>query len=1043
MRHRLCRIAETPHAARAQNGRMLRSSLDRAFARYARTGEPEALARVFDGCANELYRIGFHLLGDRHAAEDLVQQTFVVAIEHAKGFDRSRRVLPWLCGILTNRALLARRQQRTHAAAAARGPIRDDVVDPMAQSAANEVTERIAATVRALPEPYRQVLLLHLVHELAPQEIAEALARPDATVRTQLARGLERLRKLLPVGVGGFAVAQLPPPIGLATVRAAVLAHAAEAWPTTAVGASTAALVFSGVVAMKKAIVVFAVLAMAVSTWLWWCSDPALPPALHADEKTEMAAAPQHSPLASSVVSPSTDEEKRSPASGPVDPHTAELEVRVLWHDGTPAADVPVRVRPRPLTFEAWLRVARTGDDGVARFVGLPPVAANALTGRGANADVELAAGSRRSTTITLGKGIDVHGRVVDLDDRAIAGATVWMSVTARSDDSEPVAVSGSDGAFVVREAGKGFTITASAPGLGCARVLWVGDAETTLTLRPAPGVVAGRVVDENGRPVAGARVLLGVTLAQGSEHWRVLGTRNDQDLWPSRFLRTDDDGRFWCEGLPALRWPLWVGAPGFAAAWREVEVVADAPSEVTVVLARGGTVRGRIMDASGAPLVGIEVKRFPDLPAPHQQIGMGIKMLGGPPLWAQGATRTDADGRYAMQHVMVGNHTLAAWAATGEVTTTQCTIVGGATFVWDHVVATDLDPSHRPLEGVLVDEHGAPLKHWQMRVGDPKDANNHAAPHHVFWVDEDGTFRTNPLPPGRYPVFVTPTAPMSGREVALGEFDVGSSPTRLVVPRANVPAARVRGRLVLPAAAGTARGQVHLLPMADPSGLHVVCDEQGRFTAGPVQDGRYRLRASSRAFGEFDLRTVDVVGGRDLDLGELELPMPGTLTVHLVDPTGSRVPDAFVVVEPVGDTTRGGSLEHRDGIAEGQLPAGRWRVASRGVTTMAAIEVDVRAGIRTVTTLRIPAGVPFVLRVPESARERPDWRLHWRDASSALLRSGFVPHQETGTDHPMRAAAGRYTLELVDAQGVQASTTFDLRADDPAQVVELPLPQK
>src|SRR5262245_37546563 len=118
---------------------MLRSRLDRAFARYARTGDPASLARVFDGCAGELYRLGFHLLGDRHAAEDLVQQTFVVAIEQAKSFDRSRRVLPWLCGILTNRALHLRRQsrQRRETSAAAR----DDIVDAADVAAARETNE--------------------------------------------------------------------------------------------------------------------------------------------------------------------------------------------------------------------------------------------------------------------------------------------------------------------------------------------------------------------------------------------------------------------------------------------------------------------------------------------------------------------------------------------------------------------------------------------------------------------------------------------------------------------------------------------------------------------------------------------------------------------------------------------------------------------------------------------------------------------------------------------------------------------------------------
>jgi DNA-directed RNA polymerase specialized sigma24 family protein len=96
---------------------MLRSRIDRAFRRYVRAGDPAALGRVFDHAAPELYRLGFHLLGDRHAAEDLVQQTFLVAIEQAARFDPAARVLPWLCGILTNRALHLRRQQRQRAGA--------------------------------------------------------------------------------------------------------------------------------------------------------------------------------------------------------------------------------------------------------------------------------------------------------------------------------------------------------------------------------------------------------------------------------------------------------------------------------------------------------------------------------------------------------------------------------------------------------------------------------------------------------------------------------------------------------------------------------------------------------------------------------------------------------------------------------------------------------------------------------------------------------------------------------------------------------------
>lgn len=1022
---------------------MQRSRLDRAFARYARTGDSEALARVFDGCAGELYRIGFHLLGDRHAAEDLVQQTFVVAIEQAARFDRSRRVLPWLCGILTHRALHTRRQVRAGASAVARGIARDDIVDPVAHSAANEVADRVAATVRALPEPYRQVLLLHLVHELTPQEVAEALARPDATVRTQLARGLERLRKLLPVGVAGHALGQVPAPVGLAAVRAAVLARAGEALPAAAAGAVAQGLVFSGVMMMKKTVLVATVLVAVLSTWLWLRADPVLPPAPDAPSSVAANVAPQRTPMAATPSTPAANE-ARVAAPEPVDPHAAGLEVRVLWPDGTPAADIPVRVRPRPLDFEVWLRVARTGDDGAVRFVGLPPGEANALTGRGANADVDLVAGGVHRTTITLGKGVDVHGRVVDLDERPIAGATVWMSVASFTDDSEPVAVTGSDGAFSIRDAGASFTISASAPGFGCAKVLWVGDPQTVLTLRPAPGVVVGLVVDAEGRPVAGARVLLGTTLSNGGKHGRVAGQISGQDLWPSRFLRTDDDGRFRCEGMPAIRWPLWVGAPGFAAAWREVEVRADAPTEVTVRLTQGGTVRGRITDASGVPQAGVVVDLWPDLPAPHVLVGLGIKQLAGPPLWARASVATDADGRYEMRRVLAGKHMMQAWAAAARaVARTEGAIVDGETFVWDGVVMPEVDPSHSSMHGVLVGEDGAVLRNWEMRVGDPKNASNFEAPHNAFFVHDDGAFRTNPLPPGRYPLFVAPRAPMFGPEVALGDFDVASSPLRVVVPRAHVPVARVRGRVVWPADAGAARCHVYVEPTANPGALRVACDDQGRFEAGPVLNGRYRLRAESAAFGTIVLRTIEVAEGRDVDLGACAVPTAGTLVVRIVDAAGERRPDAWVLVDPVGDDARGGTLEHRDGVAQGQLLPGRWRVTSRDPATMAVIEVDVRAGAATEARLVIPDGVSFVLRVPDQAREEHRWRLQWRDASAALLRESTVWHHDAGKELTLRAVAGHYVLEVVDGRGAKAKTAFDLRASEQPLIVEMPLPAK
>src|SRR5688572_26561293 len=77
---------------------------DRAF-RLFQEGDADSLALVFDATAAELLRVACHLCHDLHTAEDLVQATFLVAIESKDQYDMGKAsVFAWLVGILTNRA---------------------------------------------------------------------------------------------------------------------------------------------------------------------------------------------------------------------------------------------------------------------------------------------------------------------------------------------------------------------------------------------------------------------------------------------------------------------------------------------------------------------------------------------------------------------------------------------------------------------------------------------------------------------------------------------------------------------------------------------------------------------------------------------------------------------------------------------------------------------------------------------------------------------------------------------------------------------------
>lgn len=111
-----------------------------------------------------------------------------------------------------------------------------------------------------------------------------------------------------------------------------------------------------------------------------------------------------------------------------------------------------------------------------------------------------------------------------------------------------------------------------------------LGEVDIDATLQ-----VEGRVVDAAGRPVAGAEV-------------RRIGSRV---RWPSD--RTDREGAFRIEDVPACIVDLEVEAPGSASVMRRVDARAGGP--VLLELPASGVLRGRVVDGAGLPLVQAPVR--------------------------------------------------------------------------------------------------------------------------------------------------------------------------------------------------------------------------------------------------------------------------------------------------------------------------------------------------------------------------------------------------------------------------------------------------
>lgn len=244
--------------------------IDRAFARFAREGDPDALAEVFDRAAPRLAILAAHLVpGDPQAVEDLVQTTFLEAIRSAPRFEAGRAVLPWLVAILGRRASNLRRDRRRRREAGDAAALGDATSDPALLAADRELAERTAEILDKLGAPYREVLALRLVHGLTPAEIARALARPVGTVHAQLHRGHEKLRRMLPASLAVVLAAVLAEG-GLAAVRARVCEAARDAVPVPVATGTGVGLL--GGLAMAKT-VALCVLVVSAALALWWASS--------------------------------------------------------------------------------------------------------------------------------------------------------------------------------------------------------------------------------------------------------------------------------------------------------------------------------------------------------------------------------------------------------------------------------------------------------------------------------------------------------------------------------------------------------------------------------------------------------------------------------------------------------------------------------------------------------------------------------------------------------------------------------------------------
>lgn len=162
--------------------------------------QPQDLRRLLEN-GSWVRRLAVRLLRDESLADDVLQEVWITAIQRPPSKPEALRA--WLSKVVrslclrANRSLLRRKHLEERGRNEPRAPSPQDVEERL------ESQRRLLEAVLALEEPYRSVVYLHFYEGLKLVEIARIQGATDSTVRTQLARGLDKLRERLESDFGG------------------------------------------------------------------------------------------------------------------------------------------------------------------------------------------------------------------------------------------------------------------------------------------------------------------------------------------------------------------------------------------------------------------------------------------------------------------------------------------------------------------------------------------------------------------------------------------------------------------------------------------------------------------------------------------------------------------------------------------------------------------------------------------------------------------------------------------------------------------------
>lgn len=496
-------------------------------------------------------------------------------------------------------------------------------------------------------------------------------------------------------------------------------------------------------------------------------------------------------------------------------------EGSVYLHGGH-GADVTGTITPTgAVTFDAVAPGSYAARIECPGFVGSPTNSSLVVAG-----DVVDRVWSVRPTTA-------LRGIVVDERGVGVSGAEVRSRrMTVTSDR---------DGHFTLDDVGDEGKVTVSASGFASTSARWsalAGRTPRALRIVLPPGAtIIGDVVDRTGNALANVTL----TLSGGA----------DEATAEARHGMTDERGVFTLRGASARATSVHATARSGSTTEAPLSFVSGVATVHLVLDTDDGSVRGRVLDADGAPVVEATVRilredpRSPTAASAALRAGIGARTL------------TRADGSFAFAQLAKGTYSVRAESVGREAV--------ASSVASESTIKLTLHATRRVV-GVVTGKGGAPATEFKLEVTGI-DATTLASER---FFSANGAFSIDALP--AVPVTVTATATDATATASVSLVDDDATGVELVL----IPQSHLRGRLVWMESGGPIEAMT-----IGGAGAPKTTDSDGAFDLVGLAPGLTTLYFSCakpdcypgtdrRDFAE---RTVRMPPEGSIDLGTLALP--------------------------------------------------------------------------------------------------------------------------------------------------------------------------